>query len=559
MIAVAPPSIVTTQHPHGEEVAIEIGPQLTEKQVQIKLKKRVKRLLLKPENQKCLDCSSIKPKWATLITVPPLHGHSSVTFHSGKAPVEPDTFYIGGFCCLECSGAHRRLGTHIAFVRSVDLDTLKEHEVKALENGGNLLVNQIFEGNLHPKALDETQVTKPTTTSGQKAREAFIKSKYEQKKYMSIKEMVSFRQKMMHSSNSHMSSPTMSEKSEISPMSQHSLGASPMQLQIFTSSPRTLAMIEKYMNPISKKKGLSKLKPFKRFTKKRFVKNSVKNLRRDGVGVNHTLNIMQTRSVEDETSSSPNDTFGNDTASISSVKSSMSATFRRSMIRGAKVLTPVFSKMKSSSSKKKSVYEKDSHSPLVPSIHVTQDDDENYTPASRNQRIMKRNKKDLHKHHRSKKRTQLFSKKQEVNPSPASSASSLRDRFSKILRTPRRTSNSFRESNETPMNQIFFPENLYAVKESGINEEIEGNAYIDEKKDDEIKAMKQWAKKFDKVFTKFGKGKKEGNRDDRKHISLTGSDETALLQSAEGSGDFETWRSDGNFSTRHSMKTSNGE
>jgi hypothetical protein len=559
MIAVAPPSIVTTQHPHGEEVAIEIGPQLTEKQVQINLKKRVKRLLLNPENQKCLDCSSIKPKWATLITVPPMHGHSAISFHSVKSPVEPDTFYIGGFCCLECSGAHRRLGTHIAFVRSVDLDTLKEHEVKALENGGNLLVNQIYEGNLHPKALDETLPTKPTSTSGQKAREAFIKSKYEQKLYMSIKDMVNFRQKMMCNSNNHMSSPTMSEKSEISPMSQQSIGTSPMHLQIFTSSPRTLAMIQKYMNPISKKKGLTKLKPFKRFSKKRFVKNSIKNLRRDGVGVNHTLNIMQTRSAEEKTSDSPNDTFGNDTASVSSVKSSMSATFRRSMIRGAKLLTPIFSKMKSSSSKKKSLYEKDSHTPLVPSYHATQDDDDNYTPSSRNRRVMKRNKKDLQKHHQSKKRTHLFSKKQEINPSPASSTSSLRDRFSKILRTPKRTSNSFRESNVTQKNQIFFPENLYAVRESGINEEIEGNDFVDEKKHDEIKAMKQCAKKFDKVFTKFGKGKKEGHTCDRKHISLTRSDETDLLLSAEGSDYFETWRSDGNFSTRHLMKTSNGE
>lgn len=574
MISVAPPSIVTTQHPHGEEIAIEIEPKLSEKHVQLKLKKRVKHLLLQPENQKCLDCSSVKPKWATLITVPPMHGQSVITFDSSAkaAAIQPDTYYIGGFCCLECSGAHRRLGTHITFVRSVDLDTLKEHEVKALENGGNQLVNQIYEGTLRPEAMndDESQPTiKPTSTSEQKAREAFIKSKYEQKKYLSIKDMANFRQKMMHKCNSRMSSPTMSEVSDMSPMSQNSndkqVTSPTMQLQIFTSSPRTLAMIEKYMNPAPKKKGLNKLKPFKRFSKKRFVKNSVKNLRRDGVGVNHTLNIMQARSAEEEISSnnSPNEGVGNDAASVNSVKSSMSATFRRSLIRGAKVLTPNFSKLKVSSTQKKKIL-KNSRSPLLPSSHATQNNDDHDTPSSQKQLHMnRRNKKTLPHHHESKvQRPFSRSKKEGFNPtSPPSSTGSFRERFSKMLRTPKRTPNSLQGENEKQKNQIFFPEDLDVVKESNANGEFDVNSFNGDNKKDEIKAMKQWAKKFDKVFEKLGKGtsKRKGSRVDSKTIGLAGSDDTAHLLPSEGSDDFETWRSDGNFSTRLCMKTSNRE
>ena len=47
-----------------------------------------------PGNDKCVDCGSNHPQWA------------SVTY--------------GALMCLECSGAHRGMGVHISFVRSVD-------------------------------------------------------------------------------------------------------------------------------------------------------------------------------------------------------------------------------------------------------------------------------------------------------------------------------------------------------------------------------------------------------------------------------------------------------
>ena len=78
---------------------------------QKELKKRLKVLMAKPENQVCSDCPERQPRWASLIVPPP------------GSP--PGSSAIGAFCCLECSGSHRRLGVHISFVRSINLDSCK--------------------------------------------------------------------------------------------------------------------------------------------------------------------------------------------------------------------------------------------------------------------------------------------------------------------------------------------------------------------------------------------------------------------------------------------------
>lgn len=131
---------------------------------QKQMKKRLKALMQRPENQICTDCPEKRPTWASLIVPPP------------DAP--PGTEKIGSFMCLECSGSHRRLGVHISFVRSVNLDSWKEWEVRAMENGGNAKVNAIFEA-----TLAQSGKTKPSNLADGPTRERFIRDKYERRKF----------------------------------------------------------------------------------------------------------------------------------------------------------------------------------------------------------------------------------------------------------------------------------------------------------------------------------------------------------------------------------------
>eukprot|EP01069_Polyplicarium_translucidae_P002569 Polyplicarium_translucidae@DN2067_c0_g1_i3.p5 len=55
-----------------------------------------KTLRLKCENRTCFECAGRSPTWTSLT--------------------------YGVFLCLTCTANHRRLGTHISFVRSCDLD-----------------------------------------------------------------------------------------------------------------------------------------------------------------------------------------------------------------------------------------------------------------------------------------------------------------------------------------------------------------------------------------------------------------------------------------------------
>uniref|UniRef100_A0A8C1T5A1 Arf-GAP domain-containing protein n=1 Tax=Cyprinus carpio TaxID=7962 RepID=A0A8C1T5A1_CYPCA len=47
-------------------------------------------------NTRCVDCEAQNPDWASL--------------------------NLGALICIECSGIHRNLGTHLSRVRSLDLD-----------------------------------------------------------------------------------------------------------------------------------------------------------------------------------------------------------------------------------------------------------------------------------------------------------------------------------------------------------------------------------------------------------------------------------------------------
>ncbi|XP_074499516.1 arf-GAP with GTPase, ANK repeat and PH domain-containing protein 2 isoform X2 [Sebastes fasciatus] len=102
-------------------------------------------------NSLCVDCEAPNPTWASL--------------------------NLGSLICIECSGIHRNLGTHLSRVRSLDLDDWPGELTQVLAAIGNHMASSIWESCTQGRI-------KPTPTATREERESWIRAKYEQRAFV---------------------------------------------------------------------------------------------------------------------------------------------------------------------------------------------------------------------------------------------------------------------------------------------------------------------------------------------------------------------------------------
>lgn len=120
-----------------------------QKQIQDKCQTLLTQMLRDEDNKYCVDCDAKGPRWAS--------------------------WNLGIFLCIRCAGIHRNLGVHISKVKSVNLDTWTPEQVVSLQQMGNSRARAVYEANL------PDNFRRPQSDS---ALEAFVRAKYEAKKYI---------------------------------------------------------------------------------------------------------------------------------------------------------------------------------------------------------------------------------------------------------------------------------------------------------------------------------------------------------------------------------------
>jgi len=103
-------------------------------------------------NSRCVDCESPNPDWASL--------------------------NLGVLVCIECSGIHRNLGSHISRVRSLDLDEWPPGHIAVMTSLGNYIANSVWEARTPPGHR------KPGPDSTREDKERYIQAKYDRKEWI---------------------------------------------------------------------------------------------------------------------------------------------------------------------------------------------------------------------------------------------------------------------------------------------------------------------------------------------------------------------------------------
>ncbi|XP_066457792.1 arf-GAP with coiled-coil, ANK repeat and PH domain-containing protein 2 isoform X2 [Eleutherodactylus coqui] len=154
-------SIATAYREKGEEAEkIDKKPSMSNtspvseaKEKLVKGESALQRVQLIPGNTKCCDCGLPDPRWASI--------------------------NLGITLCIECSGIHRSLGVHFSKVRSLTLDTWEPELLKLMCELGNDVINSVYEAR-----VDAMGVKKPQNGCQRQEKEAYIKAKYVEKKFV---------------------------------------------------------------------------------------------------------------------------------------------------------------------------------------------------------------------------------------------------------------------------------------------------------------------------------------------------------------------------------------
>lgn len=109
-------------------------------------------LAREPENDRCADCFSRSPRWAS--------------------------YTLGIFLCASCAAVHRRLPSHISKIKSVTLETWDREQVARMREVGNLRSNQYY--------LPQPRRFPPPTdldSSERSELDVYIREKYERRAF----------------------------------------------------------------------------------------------------------------------------------------------------------------------------------------------------------------------------------------------------------------------------------------------------------------------------------------------------------------------------------------
>eukprot|EP00916_Digyalum_oweni_P006934 GHVL01011840.1.p1 GENE.GHVL01011840.1~~GHVL01011840.1.p1 ORF type:complete len:365 (-),score=68.02 GHVL01011840.1:174-1217(-) len=88
------------------------------------------KLLKKPENSTCFDCNARMPTWCSL------------------------TYSV--YLCVDCCGNHRKMGVHLSFVRSTQMDHFTVPQLLQFEIGGNRRALEFYKS--HNQLMDGQRV-----------------------------------------------------------------------------------------------------------------------------------------------------------------------------------------------------------------------------------------------------------------------------------------------------------------------------------------------------------------------------------------------------------------